>query len=146
MNSTVKVVADTNGNVIRPSNNPDWGFVRVVQVRNVVDDRGFARRKQASALIHGTVEDLKGFGYKHGQEIEGKIIFKEQLTPFNTKNPERDLKIAGDTKVVCCVDGAPIYRSSFYAQNPLAQDVLLAHTNGEEIKAAYAEINKEEAL
>ena len=147
MDSKVKVVADTSGNVIRPSNNPDWGFVRVVQVRSIIDERGFSRRKQTSALIHGTVADLKADGYTNGQALEGKIVFKESLTPFNPKNPERDLKIAGETGIVCKVDDAPIYRVSIYAQDPSTKDTLLVHTNGEEIKAAWHALNeKEETL
>lgn len=141
MNSKVKVTADAAGNVIVPSKkNPEWGHIRVEQTRMIIDERGFARRKTVSALIPGTIADLKGFGWSKDQEIEGKIIIKERLEPFNTENPERDYKIAGETKVVCCLDGQPIYRKSFYTLNMNAYDETIEHNNGDAIKAAYAEL------
>ena len=144
--SKVRVTADAAGNVIIPSQkNPEWGYIRVQQTRMVIDDRGFARKKEVSALIPGTIADLKGFGWTKGAEVEGKIIVKEQLTPFNTEDPERDYKVAGETAVVCCVDGEPIYRKAFYTLNQNAHDVTIEHTNGEDIKAAYAELSEKKA-
>lgn len=140
-NSKVKVTADAEGNVIVPSkNSKDWGYIRLTQVRNVVNDHGFAKRKPVSALLNGTIEDLKSFGYQKDQEIDGIIIFKESLIPFNPKNPEKDYKIAGETKIVCVIDGSPIYRRSFYSQNENAKDALLEHTNGNDVKAAFQAI------
>lgn len=141
MNSKVKVTADPAGNIIVISNNnPEWGYIRVEQTRMIVDDRGFARRKVVSALITGKVEDLKGFGWSANQEVDGKIIVKERTIPFNTNEPERDYKIAGDTGIVCCYYGEPIYRKAFYTSNLQAHDETVEHTNGEDIKAAYAEL------
>lgn len=143
MNAKVRVTADAAGNVIVPSkNNPEWGHIRVEQTRMVIDERGFARKKKVSALIPGTIEDLKGFGWVKDQEVEGKIVVKERLEAFNADEPERDYKIAGETKVVCCIDGQPIYRKSFYTTNPNAHDETIEHDNGEAIKAAYAEIQE----
>jgi hypothetical protein len=149
MNSKVKVTADAAGNVVVPSkNNPEWGHIRVEQDRMVTDERGFARRKKVSALIPGLIKDLKHFGFKAGQEIEGTIIFKEQLDAFNPKEPARDYKIAGKTAVVCCIDGQPIYRKTFYKEDAKAKDVHIldeegnpmSHNNGDAIRAAYAEL------
>jgi hypothetical protein len=145
--SKVIVTADAAGNVIIPSkNNAEWGHIRVTQNRMVVDDGGFARMKPLSALIIGKITDLKGFGYKKDQEIEGRIIFKESLEPFNTKDPERDYKKAGKTGIVCCQDGAPIYRKNFYKQDAESSDVCVEHTNGEDIKVAYAALKEKEAV
>lgn len=141
MNSRVKVTADAAGNVIVQSkNNPDWGHIRVEQVRMTIDERGFARKRTISALIHGTVEDLKGFGWSNGDQIDGKIVIKERLEAFNADDPERDYKIAGETGIVCCLDGQPIYRKSFYTTNMSAYDETIEHTNTEDIRAAYAEM------
>ena len=149
MKSKVKVTGDATGNVVIPSKtNPEWGHIRVEQDRIVTDDRGFARRKKISALIAGTVADLKGFRWKAGQEIEGTIIFREQLTPFNPKDSGRDYKMAGKTGIVCCVYGEPIYRKTFYREDSEAKDVFIidehgavvTHTNGEEIRAAYLKL------
>jgi hypothetical protein len=139
MDSKVKVTADETGAVIIVSkNNPEWAHIRVEQSRIVIDDNGFARRKVISALVHGTVEDLKSFGWTKGKDLEGKVIFKESLEPFNVKEPERDYKVAGKTGIVCCQDGQPIYRKTFYTLNGSAEDISVAHTNIEDIRAAYA--------
>lgn len=143
--SKVIVTADAAGNVIVPSkNNPSWGHIRVTQDRMVVDDNGFARKKNLSALILGEISVLKAFGYKKDQEIAGKIIFKESLEPFNTADPERDYKKAGKTGIVCCQDGQPIYRKNFYKQDEESMDVCVEHTNGEDIKVAYAALKEAE--
>lgn len=143
-NSKVIVTADKAGNVIvKSQNNTEWGHIRVEQTRMVLEDNGFARRKTLSALIPGTIVDLKGFGWHAGQEVRGKIIVRESLKPFNKKDPERDYKIAGESGVVCSVNGQPIYRKHFYVFDEEAADTLVAHDNDEEIKEAYAEIASE---
>jgi hypothetical protein len=145
MNSKVTVTADesTGAVVIISKNSPDWGHIRLQQVKSVFDENGFVRRKPISALVHGTVSDLKSFNWIANKELEGKIVFKESLEPFNAKDPARDYKIAGKTKVVCCVDGQPVYRKTFYTLNTSTEDVVIAHNNTEDIKAAYANISEE---
>jgi hypothetical protein len=144
MDSKVKVTADKAGNVIvKSQNNTEFGHIRVEQTRMVVEENGFARRKKLSALIPGTIVDLKGFGWESEQEVEGKIIVKESTKPFNKRDPERDFKVAGKSGVVCTVDEQPIYRKHFYTLDSNAQDVLVEHDNEEEIKAAYAELSEE---
>ena len=61
MNSPVRVVSDDSGTIIHQSkNNPDYGYIRLVQDRTIIDDTsGFLRRKLVSTLLHGTIEDLK---------------------------------------------------------------------------------------
>jgi hypothetical protein len=135
----VIVTANEAGQVIvRSENNPEWGHIRVEQTLLVVDDSGFAKKSRRSALIPGLIEDLSEFGYTAGQEISGQVIIKESLTPFNKKNPKRDLKIAGDSGVVCSQDGMPIYRKSVFTTDSSKEDDTLSHTNDEEIKAVYA--------
>lgn len=146
MKSSVIVAADAAGNVVVPSSkNAEWGHIRVTQKRIIIDERGFARPKIASALIAGTVKDLKGFNWKAGQELPGAIYYKEQLEPFNKKEPERDMKIAGKTNIPCCIDGQPMYRKGFYTTNPNQNDVyiideygcIVTHDNGDAIREAY---------
>lgn len=132
----VIVKGDTLGNVIIPTANPEYGYVRVQQIRRIIDSTGFAKRQPVSALIQGTIETLKDFDYKLNQELEGTIIFREQLTPFNKKDPAKNYKYAGNTKVICKVGDLPIYRKSFYVDDPESKDVLVEHTNKEEIRAA----------
>ena len=102
MDSKVKVLKNEDGSVLNISeNNPEYAWVLLQQVRTVVDDNGFLRRKPVSAILPGNVEDMKAMNFYGDKEMPGKILIKESLLPFNTKNPERDLKIAGDTGIVC---------------------------------------------
>lgn len=140
MSSKVKVAGDEAGNVIVISkNNPEYGTIRVVQDRAVFDESGFARRKTLSTLIAGKVSDLKSFGWKVNQELTGKIVVRESLIPFNAKDPDRDLKVAGKSNIICCLDNEPIYRKTFYTENLNLQDEIIAHNNTEAIRAAFLE-------
>ena len=65
------------------------------------------------------------------------ILIKESLIPFNAKNPERDLKIAGDTGIVCRLEGLPIYRKTYYSTKANVDDIFVQHDNKEEIKSAF---------
>jgi hypothetical protein len=147
MNAKVKVVADATGAIVNvSSNNPEYGYVRFEQVRSVIDDNGFLRRKSISSLVHGTVEELTAMNFYAGQELPGSIIIQESLAPFSAKSPQRDLKIAGDTGIVCTVDGQPIYRRTMYSAASNAQDTLVKHDNVEQLRAAYAEQTKVNAI
>jgi hypothetical protein len=137
MNSKVKVVGDANGAVITQSgNNPEYGYVKVTQMISTTDDAGFLRRKSLYALIKGTVEELQECGFYAGQEIGGKIVIEESTTPFNKNNPERDLKVAGSTGVVCTIEGQPIYRRTRWTEKANAEHVTLQHDNVEELRIA----------
>src|SRR3990172_7650386 len=131
--------------IVVSKDSPAYGSVRVEQERHVISETGWLKIKSVSALILGSVEELKRAGYEAGQELEGKIVIRESLSSFNPKNPEKDLKIAGNTEITCMVGDKPIYRKAFYSQNPDAQDVLVAHTNSEVIKAKHASMQKETA-
>jgi len=138
MNSKVFVVADETNAVINVSENSDYGYVRVQQTRTMIDDNGFVRRKTISALMPGLVEDLKAMNLYGGQALDGKIVIEEALSPFNKKNPERDLKIAGETGIVCTLGGLPIYRRTKFTFNESTQDSTVDHDNIDELRAAYA--------
>ncbi len=135
----VVVTADKNGNVIGISErNPEYGYVRVEQTGSFINEQGWLRISRRSALIKGTVNDLMETGFKAGQELPGKIVVRESLNPFNPENPDRDLKIAGDSGVVCRLDDQPIYRQTFYTMNENAMDELIHHSNTEEIREVQA--------
>lgn len=136
MNKVI-VTANAEGNVVSLSkNNPEYGYVRVEQVRAIVDDRGWVSKKTLSALMYGKSDDLQSLGYFKGQTLSGKIVIRESFTPFDNENPEKDYKIAGKSGVVCCQDGQPIYRKCFYTSNEAESDVLIAHDNKEAIREA----------
>jgi hypothetical protein len=135
MSSKVIVAADQQGNIIGiSSNNPEQGYVRVEQIVRVISEQGWLKNSKRSALIKGKVEDLLACEFKVGQELPGKIIVKESLEAFNPVNPNRDLKLAGDTNVVCRYNDQPIYRQTFYTPNSKALDEFISHTNSDEIK------------
>ena len=140
MDSKVVIVADeATGTVINVSeNNPDFGYVRVSRTRTMIDDNGFLKRRVVSALIPGPINDLRDTGFYAGQILNGKVFIQESLQPFNQKNPERDLKVAGDTGIICTLGGLPIYRRTLFSFNHEAQDELIKHDNVEELRAAYA--------
>lgn len=143
MNSTVKIVADaTTGAVVRVSEtNPEFSSVRLEQVRTVIGNNNFIERKVVSTLLQGATADLTAMGFYAGQELPGTIVIEESLTPFNKKTPERDLKIAGETGIVCTVGGQPIYRRAVYSTASNAQDTLIKHDNVEQLRSAYAQAN-----
>jgi hypothetical protein len=140
MNSKVTVVADptTNSVISISENNPEFGYVKLQQTRLVIEESGFMKPKSLSVLIHGTVSDLQKAGFYAGQELPGTICVKESVEPFTKSNPERDLKIAGNTGIVCTVNGQPIYRKTVYSTAANAEDVLVKHDNVEQLRAAYA--------
>ena len=140
MDSKVIVVADeATGSVINVSeNNSEFGYVRVSQTRTMIDDNGFLKRRIVSALIPGKIEDLQATGFYASQVLNGRVVVQEALLPFNQKNPERDLKIAGDTCILSTLGGLPIYRRTVFSFNEGLQDDLIKHDNVEELRAAYA--------
>ena len=139
MNSKVIVTADaTTNSVVNTSENPEWGYIRVEQIRTMIDDNGFLKRKSVSAIVPGLLSDLQASGFFAGQQLDGKIVVEESLEPFNKKTPERDLKIAGETGIVCTLGGLPIYRRTKYSLDGSTQDSLIKHDNVEELRAAYA--------
>jgi hypothetical protein len=104
----------------------------------MIDDNGFLKRRIVSALIPGKIEDLQATGFYASQVLNGRVVVQEALLPFNQKNPERDLKIAGDTGILCTLGGLPIYRRTVFSFNEGLQDDLIKHDNVEELRAAYA--------
>ena len=138
MNSKVTVAGDSETkSVIVVSDNSEYGYVRLEQVRSIIDDNNFLKRKVISTLIHSTVDELEQMNFYMGQELPGNILIKESLEPFNSKNPERDLKIAGDTGIVCKFEGNPIYRRTYYSVSSNGQDTFIQHDNVDELRAAY---------
>tara|TARA_Y100001938_G_C8063792_1_gene418955 strand:+ start:1205 stop:1729 length:525 start_codon:yes stop_codon:yes gene_type:complete len=136
-NARVTIARDEQGSVIRVSKtNPEFGHVRLTQNKVLFNTQGWVNNKQLSTLIHGTVEDLKALNLENKESLPGNIVVREQTEPFNTNDPDRDLKMAGDTGVVCCAHGEPIYRKTFYSMDENATDTLVAHTNSDAIREA----------
>lgn len=136
--SKVRVVAcDSNGNIIKVSrNNPEYGSIRVESSHIEFTTGGWLRHVRRTAFINGKVEDLKNADLSADQELTGKIIVQESLTPFYEENPDIHLKVAGESGIVCRLDDQPIYRRSVFTPDVTAKDELIQHTNREEISSA----------
>jgi hypothetical protein len=140
MNTKVKVAA-RNGQVVVPSeNNPEFASIRVEQTRVMFVDN-WIKKKNVSALIQGSTEELRSLGFVNGMELPGNIYVKESVVPFRNDNAERDLKYAGDTGVICMKDNQPIYRITVY-NTVEDQDVYVQHTNTEQIRNAQSPLPK----
>ena len=146
-NKNCQVVPDAQGNAIRVSkNSPEYGYVRVIQNKVMFNANGWVSKKQLSTLVKGKVEDLQDLGFDADTELTGNIIVMESFEPFSEKFPDRDLKMAGDTGIVCCEHGQPIYRKTFYDASGTMEDTYIAHTNGDAIRAANAGDVEEEEI
>jgi hypothetical protein len=146
MDGKTIVLGNDTGGVIHTSKNDEYGYIRVEQERSLFDSKGFLRRKSISALIPGTIEDLTKAGFHKGQILPGKIIIVEQTEPFNKTRPELDLKVAGQTGIICMKDGKKIYRKHFYTVFTDAEDEMIMHSNGEDISEAYLAEKKTTAI
>ena len=136
--SKVTVTANAAGAVVIPSKNPEFGYVRLEQVSNNIDDEGWVRKATKSALIKGAVADLKGLGFNAGMQLDGQIVVSESTTPSNPNDLEQDKKMAGQTGVPCTIEGNSIYRTARYTKDMEALDSLIKHDNVDAIKAAQA--------
>jgi len=137
MQNKVNIVADDMGNIIRQSsNNAEFGHIRLEQKRVVYGNTGWVKSSNRSTLLHGKMDDLQNLELNVNTPLTGKIIVKESLIPFSNNDPDRDLKMAGDTGIICAVDGEPIYRKTFFVADATAEDVLISHTNGDAIREA----------
>ena len=65
-----------------------------------------------------------------------KIGKGNKIYPFVSINDPQDLKYAGDTGIICCAHGEPIYRKTFFTTDANAEDIFVAHTNGDAIREA----------
>lgn len=135
----VTVVADKYNNIIGVfKNHPEYGYVRVKQKLPIINKNGWLRMSVRYGFIKGLLEDLKEAKFTAGMELHGKIIVKESLTPFSEETPERHLKMAGNTGVVCTIDDQPIYRDTVYTTDENAKDVFIDHDNTDQIIAAQS--------
>lgn len=140
MNKAVVVTGDAQGNVITISSNPEFGYIRVEQLRIIFGEDGFARPRKVTALIHGQTSFLKSLGLKKGEELpNGRIVIQESLLPFSKdeEQQKREIKIAGKTGIVCSFQGAPIYRRHIYDDSNRFREELVQHDNVDQIREAF---------
>ena len=131
----VVIVKDDMNNTIRVSkNNAEYAHIRLQQERTMINSNGWLNTTVVSTLIHGKTEALIASGIKRMKKLPGNIVVQESL-----EGKDRDLKYAGKTGIVCCIDGQPIYRVTKYDATGTLEDTLIAHNNGDAIRQANAE-------
>ncbi len=135
--SKVCVCSDEAGAIIVQTENPDYGYIRLEQTKTNFKKTGWIKKQKLSSLIFGEVDELKELNWQNGMVLPGNIVVLEQLEPFNNDEPSKDYKIAGSTGIICCLDGQPIYRRSYYEPNEDINDTLIEHDNGEVISEAF---------
>jgi hypothetical protein len=132
MRSTVNVVADSNGNVIIQTKNPEFGYIKISQTRMRIDDSGFLKSSNYIALIKGKIDDLKVLNFSPGQKISGNIIIIEKTNPMNAKHPKRNLKVDYTSgEVMTDSEGNPIYRDTIWDPSGIKEDILIQTVSSE---------------
>ena len=142
MNNLVTVRKE-NGATVRVSNNPEYGFIVLEQIASELKD-GWISDKTLTTIIQGKISVLESMDLS--KPLIGKIVVKERLRPFNNKMPERDLKYAGDTGIVCMDGDNPIYRKTEFTYDTNAHSEFIKHTNGAEIRSANSTNQAVESL
>lgn len=136
MNNKVTVVETSNGQVINVNaNNPEFGYVRVGQTISKFNSDGWLNTEDRYFLLKGRVDQLQSAGLDSGFEMPGKLVRQESLEPFSEYSQP---KVAGESGVVCKVNGQPIYSRVVYDASGTMEDTLVPHDNKEEIIAAIA--------
>jgi len=153
MKSKVTITANpANNQVFTPNANvgkdgQQYGFIRLEQ--KIVDMKSaVASVKTISALKTMRASDFEIVKSEltTGTQISGKIIRKETVDAKIHLNGEKSgytVKKAGkeEDAPICISNGLPIYQATEFTEDENAQDILVAHTNGAEIKA-YQEARK----
>ena len=141
-NSKVDIMPDEHGNKIRVStNNPEFGYIRLQQSATTIGTNNWLKTNSRSTLVHGKVEELEQ-SFANMDSIPGQLVIREQITPFSEIDSDRDLKMAGQTGIICkAVDTetgeiVPIYRKTFFDPTMNMTDILVAHVNSDEIREA----------
>ena len=147
----VKVMGNENGGVITVNeNNPEQGSIWLSQSVFEMDTlTGFVNKRTRNAWLQGSIADvLSDLQYSVGEELPGNIIRLESFLPFSKKAEyaDKDLKVAGDTGVICKQNGQPIYSIARYVMDENIEDDPISHDNGEEIKAVISARKSEKTV
>jgi hypothetical protein len=152
---SVKIIESKNKNVFEPTKKEGLLCLAVeeIQADSAVSLNGkFAnavsrriafifRSKEQFDLIFKAMNVVPAAG----AVLEGIVSIKEQLEPFSATNPTNGIKYpnaAAKAKgKMCTVKGAPVYRDTFYTTDVDTEDILVAHDNGDEIRAFVQSMN-----
>ena len=150
MKSNVKITANpTTGLVFNANENlgkdgKQYGFIRVEQTTVDMSQQVLTPRTRSAikSISQESFEKTKDF-FREGTEISGTIVRKETIDVNIHKNGEKSgysPKRAGSEEdaPVCRVGNSIVYQATELVDDVNAPDVLVQHTNIEEIKAYQA--------
>ena len=136
MSNKVTVQKNKDGQVVNVNtNNPEFGYVRVGQTIAKFNSDGWLNTENRYFLLKGRLNELQNSGLTAGFEMPGQLVRQESLEPFNDYSQP---KIAGESGVICKIEGQPIYSRIVYDRSGTMQDTLIAHDNKEEIMMGIA--------
>lgn len=137
ISSKVKIVLTSDDQIVTPSlNNPEYGYIQVEQSLFDFNPQGFVVPRRRVAMIIGKLIHLDLLRLTPDYEFSGKIVVEETLTPSDPNDSMKNIKRAFAMGPICRVDDSPIYRRSYYTEDIYKEDILIPHTNGDEIKRA----------
>tara|TARA_Y100000592_G_scaffold2625_1_gene3945 strand:+ start:60 stop:728 length:669 start_codon:yes stop_codon:yes gene_type:complete len=123
----VTIVRDKLGNIVRQTSNPEYSYIVLSQKRTSLKD-GWVNEKKYTALLKGRTDTLKAISFGKIKELPGNIVVRESTKQSDPNDPNRNLKIAGDSGIILCTkDGEPIYRETFYDPSGMEHDILIQH-------------------
>lgn len=137
---------DANNNPKLDKNGKEFGFIRVENPAKI--NLGFAYNgpvnRGTSALIAMTVEawEKSKAHFKANMEIDGNVVITESTTQLVGMQP----KLSGKNGIQLTINGQPIYRGTQFDASGKVEDVLIAHDNVAEVKAAQAALATAETL
>lgn len=142
---------EATSTAIRAANNPkdaDAAYIRLGALEIGDGGRPVARYTNNFMASGEMALSLKLQRASAGKKFAGKLVIEESLKPFSSTNPDRDLKVTPDgircvftgTRMVedelVTYNNAPIYRRTVHTTKADRADILIAHTNGQQISDA----------
>ena len=139
------VPVQSNG--VRPTKKEDLAFLRFGMPVVSISANGTPVVKVLKTNVFNDETSLQllidSYDMRIGSALPDTVlVVEESLVPFNKKNPDNDLKMAGTTGIACTFTGdykgitydnpAPIYRRVKLASAGTG-NTLIAHTNADEI-------------
>lgn len=140
MAKAIVTLAEGQTDVVRVSKtNPENGSIMVKAETIGVNDQGFMSKETRIGFIKGTVEDLKKFNLKPGDDFSAKVspvklVIKEQFEPFF---PGQEPKKNPKTDEVITSSGATVYRYTFVVSetSPMVDEKLISDKIGDQVRA-----------
>jgi len=127
-----------------------WAHIQevVTHVKRTSPTRTSVVTETRHCPLNGELDSLREMVADWAKDgMPGRIMVTEMLESElsqgfveNTKDLDKQVKIAGETKIPCTLDGERIFRFSMYTEDENDVDTLIAHDNGEYIRAEQARI------